>query len=173
MLFLKLIQQLVKALNSDGTPGQVAAGIALGAVFGLTPLMNVHNLVLFGAALILNVSMPGVFLGWMVFVPVGFALDPLFNAIGNGLLGSAALRPLWTWMYNVPAMPLTNFNNSVVLGSLVFWVVAFVPLYFLARWGVARYREKVFERLKQMRFFQAVTASGWYSTYKSLTQWRA
>jgi len=172
VLFLKLIQQLVKALNSDGTPGQVAAGIALGAVFGLTPLMNVHNLVLFGAALILNVSMPGVFLGWMVFVPVGFALDPLFDAIGNGLLGSVALRPLWTWAYNVPALPFTNFNNSVVLGSFVFWVVAFIPLYFLARWGVARYREKVFERLKRMRFFQAVTASGWYSTYKSLSKWR-
>ena len=172
MLLLKLIQQLIKALNSDGTPGQVAAGIALGAVFGLTPLMNVHNLVLFGAALILNVSMPGVFLGWMVFVPVGFALDPLFNAIGNALLGAAGLRPLWTWMYNVPAMPLTNFNNTVVLGSFVFWVVAFVPLFFLARWGVDRYRAKVFERLKKMRFFQAMTASGWYSTYKSLSKWR-
>ncbi len=172
MLLLKLLQQLIKALNSDGTPGQVAAGIALGAVFGLTPLVNVHNLVLFGAALILNVSMPGVFLGWTVFIPVGFALDPLFNAIGNALLGAAGLQRLWTWMYNVPAMPLTNFNNTVVLGSFVFWVVAFVPLFFLARWGVDRYRAKVYERLKKMRFFQAMTASGWYSTYKSLSKWR-
>lgn len=173
MLILKLIQQLVKALNSDGTPGQVAAGIALGAVFGLTPLMNVHNLVLFGAALILNVSMPGVFLGWMVFVPVGFALDPLFNALGAWLLGSAALRPLWTWAYNVPALPFTNFNNTVVLGSFVFWAVAFLPLFFLARWGVDRYRVKVFERLKKVRFFQAVAASGWYGTYRKLSGWRS
>ncbi len=30
MLLLKLLQQLIKALNSEGTPGQVAAGIALG-----------------------------------------------------------------------------------------------------------------------------------------------
>ena len=92
MLFLKLIQQLVKALNSDGTPGQVAAGMALGAVFGLTPLMNLHNLVLFGCALIFNVSMPGVFLGWTLSVPVGFALDPLFDAVGSWLLGAPALR---------------------------------------------------------------------------------
>jgi len=53
MLPLKLLQQLVRTLNSDGTPGQVAAGIALGAAFGLTPL------------------------------PAGFALDPLFDAIGT------------------------------------------------------------------------------------------
>jgi uncharacterized protein (DUF2062 family) len=50
MLFLKLIQQLVKALNSEGTPGQVAAGIALGAVSGLTPLLRRHSVVLFGCA---------------------------------------------------------------------------------------------------------------------------
>ncbi|HTT69284.1 MAG TPA: TIGR03546 family protein [Gemmatimonadales bacterium] len=172
MLFLKLIQQLVKALNSDGTPGQVAAGIALGAVFGLTPLMNLHNLVLFGCALIFNLSLPGVFLGWTLAVPVGFALDPVFDAVGSALLGAPALRGLWTALYNLPVVPFTNFNNSVVLGSFVVWVVLFLPLFFLARWAVAKYRERVYERLRSMRLFQAVTASGWYSTYKSLTGWK-
>ena len=172
MLFLKLIQQLVKALNSDGTPGQVAAGIALGAVFGLTPLLNLHNLVLFGCALIFNVSMPGVFLGWTVAVPVGFALDPLFDAVGSALLGAPALRGLWTALYNMPVVPFTNFNNSVVLGSFVVWVVLFLPLFFAARWGVTKYRATLLERLKKAKFFQAVTASGWYSTYKTITGWR-
>lgn len=170
MLFLKLLQQLVKALNSEGTPGQVAAGIALGAVFGLTPLMNLHNLVLFGFALILNISMAGVFLGWMVFVPIGFALDPLFNAVGTALLGAPSLRSLWTTFYNVPVVPFTNFNNTVVLGSLVCWLVAFVPLFFLARWAVARYRAVVLERLRKMRFFQLVAASKLVTTYRSLSR---
>ncbi len=170
MLLLKLIQQLVAALNSEGTPGQVAAGIALGAVFGLTPLMNLHNLVLFGLALILNVSMAGVFLGWAVFVPVGFALDPLFNAVGAALLGAPSLRGLWTTLYNVPVVPFTNFNNTVVLGSFVVWLVAFVPLFFLFRWLVARYRATVYERLKKMRFFQVITASKLFTTYRSISR---
>jgi uncharacterized protein (TIGR03546 family) len=170
MLFLKLLQQLVKALNSDGTPGQVAAGTALGAVFGLTPLMNLHNLVLFGLALILNVSLPGVFLGWMVFVPAGFALDPLFNALGSALLGAAALQPLWTALYNVPVVPFTNFNNSVVLGSFVFWALTWVPFYFLWKWVVTRYRAVVLERLRKTRVFHLVTASKLYTTYRSLSQ---
>ena len=167
MLFLKFIQQLIGTLNSDGTPRQVAAGIALGAVFGLTPLMNLHNLVLFGLALILNLSMSGVFLGWAVFVPVGFALDPLFDAIGRALLGADALRGFWTTLYNVPVVPFTNFNNSVVLGSFVFWLVTLVPFYFLWKWAVTRYREKVYERLKKMRIFQVITASKLYTTYRS------
>jgi uncharacterized protein (TIGR03546 family) len=173
MLLLKLIQQLVKALNSDGTPGQVAAGIALGAVFGLTPLINLHNLVLFGCALIFYVSMPGVFLGWTLAVPFGFALDPLFDAVGSWLLGAPALQGLWTALYNLPVVPFTNFNNTVVLGSFVVWLVSFVPVFFLMRWAVAKYRVTVLERLRRTHVFKAVTASGWYSTWRALSGWRS
>ncbi len=166
MLLLKLLQSLIKALNSDGTPGQVAAGIALGAVFGLTPLMNVHNLVLFLLALILNVSFPGVMLGWVLFLPVGFALDPVFDAIGHLLLiGTPALLPLWTWCYNTPIVALTTFNNTIVLGSVVLWAAAFVPLFFLLRYLVTKYRATVYARLQRTRVFQAVKASKAYNLY--------
>lgn len=166
MLLLKLLQSLVKALNSEGTPGQVAAGIALGAVFGLTPLMNLHNLVLLGLAIILNVSFPGVMLGWAAFVPLGFALDPLFDAVGRLLLvGIPALLPLWTWMYNTPVLALTNFNNTVVLGSFAVWAAALLPLFFLFRWLVANYRATIYARLQRTKLFQAVKASKLYNLY--------
>jgi uncharacterized protein (TIGR03546 family) len=166
MLLLKLIQSLIKALNSDGTPGQVGAGIALGAVLGLTPLMNVHNLVLFVLAMILNVSFPGVMLGWLAFLPFGFALDPLFDAVGRALLlGVPALVPFWTWCFNTPLIALTNFNNTIVLGSFVVWLVTSLPIYFLARWAVTRYRATVYVRLQKLRVFQAVKASKAYNLY--------
>jgi uncharacterized protein (TIGR03546 family) len=166
MLLLKFLQSLVKALNSDGTPGQVAAGIALGAVFGLTPLLNLHNLVLFVLAIILNVSFPGVMLGWLVFLPVGFALDPVFDAVGRMLLvGTPALHAFWTWGYNTPLVALTNFNNTVVLGSVVVWAAALLPLFVLFRWLVAKYRATVYARLQRTRLFQAVKASKVYNLY--------
>ena len=77
-LILKLLQKLVSTLNSDGTPGQVGAGMAIGAVFGLTPLLNLHNLIVLALAMVFRVSFPAVTLGWFVAVPLGFALDPLF-----------------------------------------------------------------------------------------------
>lgn len=159
MLLLKLLQSLIKAINSDGTPGQVASGIAFGAALGLTPIANVHNLLIVLLVLILNVSLAGFTLGWVAFVPVGFALDPLFDGIGRALLGSANLAPFWTRLANTPLVPFTNFNNSIVLGSLVFWVVAWVPIFFLARWAVAKYRATIHERLRKTKFFQAVGAS--------------
>jgi len=166
MLILKLLQQLIKALNSDGTPGQVAAGMALGAALGLTPLMNLHNLVLLAAAMLLNVSLPGFFLGWVLFVPLGFALDPAFDALGRALLLAPALKPMWTVWYNTPVVPLTNFNNTIVLGSFVAWLGALLPLYLLLRWAVARYRAQVYARLQRSKFFKAVTASKLFNLYR-------
>lgn len=163
---IKLIQSLIKALHSDGTPGQVAAGMALGAALGLTPLMNVHNLLIFALIVILNVSFGGGMLGWALFVPVGFLLDPLFHAIGLQLLEAPGLRPLWTAWYNTPLVPYTNFNNSVVLGSVVGWAVLAVPIFFAARYGVARYRATIGERVRRSRFYQAVTASKIYNVYQ-------
>ncbi|HET6579710.1 MAG TPA: TIGR03546 family protein [Gemmatimonadales bacterium] len=163
---LKLIQSIIKTLHSEGTPGQVALGIALGSVLGLTPLMNVHNLLIFSLIVLLNVSFGGAMLGWALFVPVGFILDPVFDRIGSGLLGASALRPLWTSWYNTPLVPYTNFNNTVVLGSVVAWVVLTVPIFFAARWAVDRYRATIGERVRQSKFYKAVTASKVYNVYK-------
>lgn len=167
MIVLKLIQSIIKALHSEGTPGQVAAGLALGSILGLTPLLNLHNLLIFALIIMLNVSFPGAMLGWALFTPIGFALDSLFDAVGHRLLlGTPALTPLWTTLANIPVVPLTNFNNTVVLGSLVVALVLLVPVYLLARWGVAQYRANVAAWFQRSALYRAVTASKLYNTYR-------
>lgn len=167
MLVLKLLQSLFKTLHSEGTPGQVAAGLALGAILGLTPLVNLHNAVVFGLIMVLNVSFPAAMLGWALFVPAGFLLDPLFDRIGRALLlDTPALTPLWTTLSNIPVVPLTNFNNTVVLGSVVFALAFLTPLYFAARWGVARYRDTVGRWIVGTRLYRLVTASKLYNVYR-------
>ncbi|HEY9515169.1 MAG TPA: TIGR03546 family protein [Gemmatimonadaceae bacterium] len=164
---LKLLQSIVKALHSEGTPGQVAAGIALGAALGLTPIMNLHNLVILAAIALLNVSFGGGMLGWALFVPVGFILDPVFDRIGRTLLlDTPALTPLWTWLFNAPGWPYTNFNNTVVLGSVAGWLVLALPIYFAARFGVVRYRATLGERVRHSRIYQVVVASRAYNVYR-------
>jgi len=166
LTLLKLIQSIIKTLHSDGTPGQVAAGIAIGSVLGLTPLLNLHNLFIFSLVVLLNVSFGGAMLGWALFVPVGFLLDPLFHNIGLELLQAPALSPLWTTLTNTPLVPYTNFNNTIVLGSFVAWLVLAVPIFFAARYGVARYRATIGERVRRSRFYKAITASQAYNLYR-------
>jgi uncharacterized protein (TIGR03546 family) len=163
---IKLIQSLFGALHSEGTPGQLAAGIVLGSFLGLTPLLNLHNALIFAALVLLNVSFAGGMLGWALFIPIGFLLDPLFDWIGHTILFAPAFTPLFTSLYNMPVVPLTNFNNTVVLGSLVFAIVLAVPLFLATRLGIVRYRATIGERVRQSRFYKAVMASKAYNVYR-------
>jgi uncharacterized protein (TIGR03546 family) len=166
LALLKLLQSLVKTLHSDGTPAQIAAGIALGSALGLTPIANAHNLVVVLLLAVLNVSFASGLLAWAMFVPVGFMLDPLFHKLGRLLLmDTPSLRSMWTAMDNVPGLALTNFNNTVVLGSVVVWIVLFVPIYFAARIGVVRYRETLGKKVMNSRFYKALQASKIYNVY--------
>ncbi len=166
MLILKFLQTLIKALNSDGTPGQVAMGMALGLCLGLSPIASLHNVLVVAIAMLTTVSFPGFMLGWAIAIPLGFALDPLFDRVGMRLLTTDALAPLFTWIVNTPVVSLSRLNNTIVLGALVTWLVLLLPSFFVFRMLVARYRAHVFARLEQMRFFQALKASKLYQVYE-------
>ena len=166
MLILKFLQTLIKALNSDGTPGQVGAGMALGLCLGLTPIGSLHNLVIVAIAMLTTVSFPGFMLGWAVAVPVGFALDPVFHRVGMAILLNDAFAPFFTWVVNTPVVAWSRLNNSIVVGSLVCWLVAVIPAAFVFKALVAKYRVHVFARLEQMKVFQALKASKLYQAYE-------
>ena len=164
---LRLLQRLIRALNSEGTPGQVAAGITLGAAIGLTPLLSLHNLVFLLAILLFNVSVPGALLGWVVFTGLAFLFDPLFDRVGTALLGGPeALEGVFAAVYNTPVLAFTNLTNTVVLGSLVGWVVLAGPVYLGSRWAIARYRASIYERYRDAPAFRAVRASKLYTVYR-------
>jgi uncharacterized protein (TIGR03546 family) len=166
LLFIKLLRSLVKTLHSDGTPVQIALGIALGAALGLTPLVNAHNLVVLLLLAVLNVSFAAGLFAWALFVPIGFALDPVFDRVGHWLLvGQPVLRPLWTAWDSIPGLALTNFGNTVVLGSVVGWLALFLPIFFAAHHGVIRYRATLGARVQQSRFYKALQASKLYNVY--------
>lgn len=166
LTLLKLLQSLIKTLHSDGMPGQVAAGIALGAALGLTPLINVHNLVIVALILVLNVSFGGALLGWALFAPFGFLLDPVFDRVGRQLLlETPSLQPMWASWFNAPVVPYTNFNNTIVLGSVIGWLALSLPIFFAARYAVSRYRATLGERVRRSRLYNAVTASKAYNVY--------
>jgi uncharacterized protein (TIGR03546 family) len=166
LVILKFLQSLVKTLHSDGTPTQIAGGVALGAALGLTPLMNLHNIVVIVLLAILNVSFGAGMVAWGVFVPIGFMLDPLFDRIGDSLLSMQRLQPMWTWMDNAPVFGLSNLNNTVVLGSVVGWLVLFLPVFIASRILVIKYRATLGAWFMRSKFYNAFAASQLYNVYR-------
>jgi uncharacterized protein (TIGR03546 family) len=170
-----MIQQiigLIRIIHSETDPRQISLGFALGMIPGLTPLTSLHNLLVLLAILFFRVNIGAAMLSWGVFKILAYALDPLFHQIGLFLLtGVAFLQGLWTTLYNAPLVPYTRFNNSIVMGSLVFSLFAFYPVYWGGRFMVVKYRETLMERFNRLRIVQVFRASDlykWYSRYSKL-----
>jgi uncharacterized protein (TIGR03546 family) len=166
-LLLKFLQSLVKTLHSDGTPIQIAVGFAWGAALGLTPLVNIHNLVIICALALLNVSFGAGMLAMALFAPLGFLLDPVFDRIGHTLLvDTPSLRPMFERLDTSPVLALCNLNNTVVLGSIVGWLALALPTFFAMRYAVIKYRSTIGERVRRTRAYQTIVASQAYNVYR-------
>ena len=56
--------------------------------------------------------------------------------------------------------------RSWVLGSVVIWLLLFVPIYLASRFAVVRYRATLGERVRQSHFYKVLSASQAYNVYR-------
>ena len=173
LLILKFIARILSVLNGEISPRQIAAGFALGALIGLLPASGLLPFLLILIALIVNVNLAIFFVSMAVFALISFAVDPLANVVGYHLLAKTpALVPFWTRLYNMPVVPFTKFNNTIVLGSFTIGVILLVPLYFLGKAGVVLYRTRWRAAIQRTKIVQMAKASklyGFYRTYRGVT----
>jgi len=163
---LKTVFKLLKALNSETDPWQMALALSLGMVAGLTPFWSLHNLLVLFLVFILRTNLSSFIVSLLVFSGIGYLLDPLFHPIGLSLLEADALRPLWTALYNSTTGRLSHFNNSIVMGSLVSSLVLSVALFFLSRYLIVKYREHIMQWVRRSRLMQAIKATRLYRLYQ-------
>ena len=156
---IKIILKLLKAINSEIEPGQISLGMCFGMFPGLTPLLSLHNFVVLLLVLVLRINVAGFLVGAAIFKGIGYVLDPMVHAMGSGLLEAPALKGLWEGMYDSAFWSLTHFNNTVVMGGSVLALVLFVPLFFILRWLIKRYRERVLKWVMKTRLMTVLKAS--------------
>jgi len=173
MLILKYIAKLFKILRSAATPEQIAGGLILGMIPGLTPLGSLHNLVVLFLIIILNVNIAMAIFSFIVFSGIAYLLDPLFHDLGFFVLADiTALKGMWTSLYNIPVFALSSFNNTVVMGSLLISILLLFPVFLLSKKGVLAYREKLDPRLQKLKIVQMVKGTKFYSVYDKISNWR-
>lgn len=168
---LKMIANLLKILNSDADPSQISIALGFALVSGLLPFFSPATLVILFMVFFLRVNLSAYLLGTAVFSGVAYLLDPLLHRIGLALLTLPSLEGLWTSLYNSTIWRIQRFNNSVVMGGLVFGFVCFVPLVLISNMLVRKYREHVLAWVKKTRLMQAFTASKLYDLYTKVSGW--
>lgn len=163
---LGLLRTLIKGISENTTPNELAAGAAMGVLIGLVPKANLTAQLLLVLIMVFRVNVPLAAVVGLLVSLVSPLVDPITNAIGYKLLAQTpALTPLWTKLYNMPVMPWTAFNNTIVLGGLILGLILFAPSFFLARKLARVYDEKYKDRFTGSKFVKAVKASwlcDWY-----------
>ena len=142
----------LKLLNSEQAPHQLSLGFGFAMIVGFTPTVSLHNLLILFLLLVLRANISAFLLGWALFSLVGLLLDPLFHQVGQSLLTQSGLQELWTSMYNNSFWRIAQFNNTILLGSLLISALAFLPLFFLSNHLIKLYRVRLQERFAQ--FYQ-------------------
>ena len=102
---------------------------------------------------------------------LAYFLDPLFHAVGQSVLELEALRPLYTFLYHLPIIPMTRFNNSIVMGTLVLALILSPVVFVGSRKLIEKYRQEVVQRFQNTKFWKAVKATAfykWYAQYEQL-----
>jgi uncharacterized protein (TIGR03546 family) len=145
---LLLFRGFVQTFTEEDSPKKVAIGFALGMMVGLIPKGNLVAILLATILFSSRASLLAGGLATAVFSWVGMLTDPLAHRIGLAILTRESWQPLWTRLYELPVVPWSGLNNTVVLGNLLLGLVLAYPMYRLSRGGFERHREKILKRFE-------------------------
>jgi uncharacterized protein (TIGR03546 family) len=154
---IKGIAKCIAALNGNVKRGQIAAGFAWGLLFGLIPAGNVFWIVFFIVSFFFRHHHGSKILVMAIFKALLVAILPLTDALGWEVLHIEKLFDFYTMLYNMPFVPFTNFNNTLVAGGIVAGLVLWIPVYLLIRGLIPVYRKHWSPALRNSRLVKSLS----------------
>ena len=127
--FYKFISFFFKSSASNT---RIILGITVGCLFGFSPtLITLHTILILLSLFFFRFQwrVMGLSFGASYFASALF-LDPFIDSMGHFVLQSSGLSGVFTWLAQLPIIPLTRFHNSMVMGSLILTLLAFPLIYF-------------------------------------------
>lgn len=170
-LILKQLFAFIKLLNSDTGTISLAAGMTCGFILGMTPVLSLHSLLIFLILFFFRIQVGAALVTAFFFKFIAFLLDPAFHAVGSNVLEMESLKGFFTTLYNMPLIPYTRFNNSIVMGSAVITFALSPFVFILSQHFIKKYREVVVERFKQTKLWKAIEATKFYQWYYKYDQY--
>jgi len=171
-LILKQIFNFIKLLNSETGTNQIASAVVCGMILGFSPAFSLQSVIVFTCLFLFRIQMGAAFGTAFFFSVLAFLLDPLFHSVGVYFLELEGLKAFYTVLYNMPVIPFTHFNNSITMGAGVIALILAIPVFFLSKVLIIKYREKILERFKDTKFWKLVKATGFYKWYVKYEQIR-
>lgn len=162
---LSIIRQFVKGLLKENEPYQIALGLSFGMMIGIIPKNNLTAQLLFIFALSTKANIPFLILSIFFFSSLAPISDIITDKIGYYILTLKSLEPFFTKIYNMPVIPWTDFNNTVVMGGLILGLSLFIPSYFLFKKFGNYYNLFLKNKISNSRFVKFLKASWLFEWY--------
>ncbi len=164
-LIIKQILNLIRLLHSENGPNQIAIGLTLGTFLGFSPFFSLQTFLILLFILIFRVQFGIAMLSAFFFKFIAFLIDPMADVLGRWTLELPSLRNLWTTLYNMPLVPYTRFNNSIVMGSFVVALILAPIMFIIFKFVVVKYRLTIGQAFEQTKAWKAFKASKFYDYY--------
>ncbi|MCH9654335.1 MAG: TIGR03546 family protein [Planctomycetes bacterium] len=152
--WLRSLRFLASALSSANSPRQLALGFSMGMMIGLVPKENLTAVILLFILAGSKVNLCSASLGTIVFSWLAILIDPLSHLIGRSVLLASSLQGFWVSVYEVPLAPWTDFNNTIVMGSLILGLFMFYPVFRISKPQFEKYTPLLTHKLKKYRIVQ-------------------
>ncbi len=138
---------------------QLAAGIVLGMLIGIVPKDSLSVYMIGAATILSTANLFCAAISGLSFTWIGTLIDPYSHSAGNAVLGFQPMQGFYAWASELPVVPWTRFDNTVVTGSLVIGLGLAIPLYFMSRTIINRLRPQFATTLMDIHFVRWLVGS--------------
>ena len=133
-MLIFLIKQLMsvrQAIVGRNEPAQLAWGVAFGVLLGIVPHGNLLAVGLLILLLSLRVNHSIATVAAVASTFLATKLDPYSHQLGNYVLTHEDYSRHFASAWQLPFVPWTDINNTIVTGSLLIGVAALVPIFLI------------------------------------------
>ncbi|MCL2069464.1 MAG: TIGR03546 family protein [Treponema sp.] len=153
---IKYVAKFIVAINSNLGKAQIAAGFSWGLFLGLIPAGNLFWIAAFLLSFFFKHHHASKLLCMVILKALSALTAPLLDTVGWEVLHIEALQPLLTSLYNMPFVPFTKFNNTLVAGGIVSGIVLWLPVFFLMLLLVPLYRHTLAPKIRESKIVKAI-----------------
>ncbi len=167
---IRSVVGLIRNLQSNASPAEVALGGVLSLYIGFTPWSGSHQLFLFLLFFLLKINRAAtlLLLPLMKLITL-LGLSYLADTVGFYLLTEVpVLAGFWAWVTRAPVLAYLNLNQTVVLGGFVIALALSLPFYFLICWLIGLYRRSLGQKIAQWKMTRWLNGLGivkWISSW--------
>ncbi|MFC1485194.1 TIGR03546 family protein [bacterium] len=169
MLWLKLLNKILKILHSNASAAQISFGFSFGVIWGFLPVLSIQWFLFLFISIMVNINLGMFFIAAALAKILALLISFFAHKIGSfALIDLKFLKGFWTFLYNIPVVPFTKFNNTVVMGNLIISVILAVACFFLVKSFVNYYRKYLVGQMDKYRIVRFLKTSKIYSFYKKI-----